>query len=158
MARRVGILHPGAMGGAVGAALIARGVDVVWASEGRSSATRDRAHAGGLRDVGTLTDVVGESDVVVGICPPHAAVEVAEAVAAGGFTGVYVDANAVAPATAVRIASIVSGCGATFVDGDIIGGPPRPGGPTRLYPSGAEASSVAKTLSGPALESVVLEG
>ena len=74
------------------------------------------------------------------------------------FAGTYVDANAVSPATARRIASIVEEGGATFVDGDLIGGPPRPGGPTRLYLSGVAAGSVAAMLTGPGLEAVVLGG
>src|SRR5205085_2759041 len=80
------------------------------------------------------------------------------AVARSGFRGTYVDANAVAPATVEMIASTVAANGATFVDGDLIGGPPQPGGPTRLYLSGDAASSVAGVLTGPGLESVVVEG
>ncbi|MBV9412597.1 MAG: DUF1932 domain-containing protein [Acidimicrobiia bacterium] len=155
---RVGLLHPGAMGAAVGAALRSEGVDVLWVGEGRSKETRARAEGAGLRDMGTVGGLVAESEIVVSICPPHAAVEVAEAVAISGFSGTYVDANAVAPATVHRIASIVSGAGATFVDGDIIGGPPRPGGPTRLYLSGDAASWVADVLTGPGLEAVILGG
>jgi 3-hydroxyisobutyrate dehydrogenase-like beta-hydroxyacid dehydrogenase len=156
MMRRVGILHPGAMGGAVGAALVARGVEVRWASEGRSPATRRRADAGGLVDAGSVAAVLEASDVVLCICPPDAAVDVAEDVAAQRFAGTYVDANAVSPATARRIASIVSATGAVFVDGDLIGGPPRPGGKTRLYLSGSAADELLDLLSGPGLEAVVI--
>jgi 3-hydroxyisobutyrate dehydrogenase-like beta-hydroxyacid dehydrogenase/SAM-dependent methyltransferase len=155
---RVGLLHPGAMGAAVGGALTSTGVEVLWSSSGRSTATGARADKAGLRDVENVDRLAQESEIVLCICPPHAAVEVAEAVAAVGFSGTYVDANAVAPATAHRIASVLDGAGATFVDGDIIGGPPQPGGPTRLYLSGDAASSVASVLSGPGLESVVLDG
>ncbi|GEM_PF-34528 len=158
MTPRIGVLHPGAMGAAVGAALRTTGADVVWAGAGRSAATRGRADAARLQDVDTVDGLVGESDIVLSICPPHAAVEVAEAVASARFDGTYVDANAVSPATALQIASIVEDAGATFVDGDIIGGPPRPGGPTRLYLSGEAAESVADALSGPGLESAVIDG
>src|SRR5205807_7800556 len=133
---RVGLLHPGAMGGAVGAALTSVGVPVAWASSGRSAASRARAERAGLTDVGTVRALAAESDLLVCICPPDAAVDVAGSVAGSGFAGTYVDANAVSPATARRIASIVEDGGGTFVDGDLIGGPPRPGGPTRLYLSG----------------------
>lgn len=158
MTRRVGMLHPGAMGAAVGAALTATGHEVLWAGEDRSEATRSRAESAGLRDVGNVGMLAADSEIVLCICPPHAAVDVAEVVASIGFTGTYVDGNAVAPATVARIASIVEGAGATFVDGDLIGGPPQPGGPTRLYLSGAAAPSVAAVLSGPGLESVALAG
>jgi 3-hydroxyisobutyrate dehydrogenase-like beta-hydroxyacid dehydrogenase len=134
------------------------GVSVAWASSGRSGATSARAERAGLVDAGTLEALAAEADVLVCICPPDAAVDIAGAVAGTGFAGTYVDANAVSPSRAVRIASIVEEGGATFVDGDLIGGPPRPGGPTRLYLSGAGADSVAGVLAGPGLEAVVLGG
>ena len=155
---RVGILHPGAMGAAVGAAVKAAGADVVWASDGRSDASRSRAERTGLRDVGTVEALVESSDIVLCICPPDAAVDVAELVRGAGFTGTYVDANAVAPSTVQRIATILERAGATFVDGDLIGGPPQPGGPTRLYLSGPAAGAVADVIHGPGLESVALSG
>jgi len=154
----VGLVHPGAMGSAVGAALKSEGVDVVWAGEGRSPATRSRAEKAGLRDAQTLEALVQSSEIMLSICPPDAAVDVAEQVCAARFAGTYVDANAIAPTTVRRIAAAVEGAGATFVDGDLIGGPPRPGGPTRLYLSGDAAAPVAVVLRGPGLESVALEG
>ena len=94
---RVGLLHPGEMGAAVGAALEAGGAHVLWAAEGRSDATRARAEAAGLTDVGTLARLVERSETIVSVCPPHAALDLARAVSACGFTGAYVDVNAVAP-------------------------------------------------------------
>jgi 3-hydroxyisobutyrate dehydrogenase-like beta-hydroxyacid dehydrogenase len=155
---RVGLLHPGAMGTAVGAALKAEGVDVAWASEGRSPVTRSRAEKAGLRDAGSVDALVADSELVVSICPPHAALDVAQSVAGAAFAGTYVDANAVSPERVREIAAVVEGTGATFVDGDLIGGPPTPGGPTRLYLSGVAAGAVADVLHGPGLESVVLAG
>jgi len=152
----VGLLHPGAMGAAVGAALRSEDVEVVWASDGRSEATRARAEKARLRDLGTLEALVSESGLVLCVCPQHVAIDVASAVAGSGFTGTYVDANAVAPATVKRIASIVEDAGAMFVDGDVIGGPPRPGGQTRLYLSGPTAAEIVQLLSGPGLEAVAI--
>ena len=51
----VGLLHPGEMGAAVGRALQANGVEVLWASEGRSEATRARART--FRDAGTVPEL-----------------------------------------------------------------------------------------------------
>jgi 3-hydroxyisobutyrate dehydrogenase-like beta-hydroxyacid dehydrogenase len=133
----IGVLHPGAMGAAVGAA--ARG-DVVWASEGRSAATAARAEAAGIHDVGSFARLVGVSAIVLSICPPAAALDVAERVARSRFDGLYVDANAVAPATVRRIAGLLPRC----VDGGIIGGPPRTPGTTRFYVAGADAPAVAE--------------
>ena len=76
------------------------------------------------------------------MCPPHAALDVAESVA--GYEGVYVDANAVSPMTAREIAAVVEAGGGQFVDGGIVGPPPRDGVPTRLYLSGTAAPAAAE--------------
>ncbi len=143
------MLHPGEMGAAIGAVLLGRGHDVRWASEGRSDATARRAEAAGLVDVGSVDQLAG-SDVILSVCPPHVAVQVAQSVA--GFDGIYVDANAVSPATAQSIASGF----ARPVDGGIIGGPPRVFGTTRLYLSGPEAATVAELFADTALEPRVI--
>ncbi len=144
----VGLLHPGEMGAAVGAVLRGQGIRVVWASEGRSAETRARAEAAGLEDVGSV-DTVAQSDVVFSICPPHAALGVARS---ARFAGVYVDANAVSPATAADVAEAVG----EFVDGGIVGSPPREPGTTRLYLSGERAGDVAKLFDGSALDARVV--
>ncbi|MEM9035423.1 MAG: DUF1932 domain-containing protein [Actinomycetota bacterium] len=146
-----GVLHPGAMGETVGAACRGR---VLWASDGRSPSTAARAERAGLEDAGTLAELVGVSDVVVSVCPPGAARAQAEAVAATGFTGVYVDANAVSPATAREIGGLFE----SFVDGGIVGPPAVTGGTTRLHLSGARAAEVAERWAGSVLETRIVEG
>jgi 3-hydroxyisobutyrate dehydrogenase-like beta-hydroxyacid dehydrogenase len=128
------------MGAAV-AAQLRRNRSVLWASPGRSAETLRRADEAGLRDAGTVEELVASSDVILSVCPPHAALDVARSI--GDFDGIYVDANAVSPATAREIASVVEEGGARFVDGGILGPPPRDGVPTRLYLSGAMARGVA---------------
>lgn len=156
--RVVGLLHPGAMGATVGGLLVEAGHRVVWAGQGRSDATRERADAAGLVDVNTVLLLANQADVVVSLCPPAAAVEVADAVAAAGFTGTYVDANAVAPDTVRSIADHVEGF-ERLVDGSVVGGPPQSGDdvPTRLYLSGPGADDVALLFDDDALEVVVLD-
>ncbi len=141
----VGLLHPGEMGAAVGAVLRERGERVVWASEGRSAATRERAGAAGLEDVGSAAEVA-RSDIVFSICPPHAALEVARSL--GRFEGIYVDANAVSPATSRAAAEVVGAAGGEYVDGGIVGSPPRRAGTTRLYLTGSAAEAVAGLFAG----------
>jgi 3-hydroxyisobutyrate dehydrogenase-like beta-hydroxyacid dehydrogenase len=142
--KTVGLLHPGNMGVTIGAAAATSGARVVWVSDQRGEATRRRADEAGLTDVKRLNNALDESELVLSVCPPHAAIEVAEQVAAQKFTGVYVDANAVSRATAERIAEIVTRGGASFVDGGIIGSPVKQAGTTRLYLSGARAREVAE--------------
>lgn len=145
----VGVLHPGEMGAAVAA--VASG-EVWWAPEGRSQATAARAREAGLRPA-ALPELLARCDVVLSICPPHAALDVARQ--AVGFRGIYCDANAVSPTTAREVARVVEGGGATFVDGGIVGGPPSGPG-TRLYLSGPAAGEVAGLFAGSALEPALL--
>ena len=152
----VGLLHPGDMGAVVGGCAKRAGQRVLWASAGRSSETGERAAAAGLEDTGRVTALVTASDVVLSICPPHAALDLAREVAALGFTGLFVDGNAVAPATAREIGAVVEAGGATFVDGGIIGPPPRAAGSTRLYLSGREAKRAAALFDGGPLEAIAI--
>jgi 3-hydroxyisobutyrate dehydrogenase-like beta-hydroxyacid dehydrogenase len=139
----VGLTHPGEMGASVGRLLQSNGLEVLWASEGRSDATRERART--FRDVGTVRELAQQAELILSICPPKAALEVARA--ADGFDGVYVDANAISPMRAREVAAIHP----RFVDGGIVGGPPDEPG-TTLYLSGAGAASVAVLFVGSNLE------
>jgi 3-hydroxyisobutyrate dehydrogenase-like beta-hydroxyacid dehydrogenase len=151
------ILHPGEMGAEVGAAARAGGARVLWVSAGRGGATRDRAGAAGLEDAGTLNAALGQASVALSVCPPHAAVDLAKSVAAEGFRGTYVDANAISPDTSRRIGAIVEAAGAQFVDGGIIGPPPTKPGTTRLYLSGSESGTFAVLFSNTSLGAIVLD-
>ncbi len=155
---RVGLLHPGEMGAALGRALVSRGAEVRWASEGRSPASRARAERARLIEVPTLGDLVAESHLIVSVCPPAGAESLARKVSSSGFHGVYVDLNAVSPGTARGIGTVVGSKGATFVDGCIVGEPPRAPGTTRLYLAGDDAASVAQLLAGTLFETRVLAG
>jgi 3-hydroxyisobutyrate dehydrogenase-like beta-hydroxyacid dehydrogenase len=150
----IGLLHPGEMGAAVGQCLTSRGHTVAWASEGRGPDTAARAEAAGLTDVSMVKAVAGQAAVILSICPPHAATDVAWAV--HGFGGLYVDANAISPGTAREIAQMISDSGGRYVDGGIIGLPPVTPGSTRLYLSGPHAQSVAELFTGTALDAQVI--
>jgi 3-hydroxyisobutyrate dehydrogenase-like beta-hydroxyacid dehydrogenase len=150
----VGILHPGEMGAAVAACLHRRGFRVCWASAGRSRATKERADAAGLADAGSVAAVLRDADVLLSVCPPHAAESTAAE--ATGFTGIYVDANAVAPEAARRIAGMLPD--ATFVDGGIVGNPPTAAGTTRLYLSGDAAGTVRELFAGTPVDARVVPG
>jgi 3-hydroxyisobutyrate dehydrogenase-like beta-hydroxyacid dehydrogenase len=146
--RTIGLLHPGEMGAAVGRCLRDRGHVVLWASAGRGPATAARAAAAGLIDADTVTEIASRCDVIVSVCPPHAALDTARQVAGAGFGGLYLDANAISPATAREVAGIVSDGGADYVDGGIIGTPPVTPGFIRLYLSGPRAGEVRELFDG----------
>ena len=136
------------MGAAIGAALRANGETVLWASSGRSSKTAERAARAGLGDVGDVAELCRRCEVLISVCPPHAALEVARS--ATGFTGTYVDANAISPQTAKKIGEHF-GC---FVDGGIIGPPPRERGTSRLYLSGREAGRITALFAGTVVDAL----
>ncbi len=152
------ILHPGEMGAAIGANLLSRGHRVVWASAGRGAATKKRAENAGLEDLATLERVAQAADIVFSVCPPHAALELARAVAACGYQGVYVDANAVSAETARKVGRVVEAAGASFVDAGIIGPPPIPGASVRLYVCGSHSAEIAPLFEGCIMQAIALDG
>ncbi len=152
----LGLLHPGQMGQSLAAAARQAGREVYWVSAGRSAATRARAEQLGLRDLGSLAELCRRCAVIVSVCPPHAAEAVAESVLVYGFRGLYLDANAIAPQRAVRLAQAMAAAGAEFVDGSLIGGPAWQPGATCLFLSGPQASRAADCFAGSPLATEVL--
>lgn len=140
---RVGLLFPGEMGAAVGEALRSQ---VLWASEGRSEATTLRAAS--FTDVGSLDELVRSSDLILSICPPAVAEDVAQQVFGLGFEGVFVDANAISPERMRRIAEL----GPHVVDGSIIA---KTG--INLYLAGGDAPAVAALFGDGAVSAIDLD-
>jgi hypothetical protein len=100
--------------------------------------------------------VAARARVILSVCPPHAALDVAWSV--HGFTGIYLDANAIAPGTAREVEQLISSNGGDYVDGGIIGPPPLTPGSTRLYLSGEHAPAVASLFAGTDLEPRIAAG
>jgi len=142
----VAVVAPGMMGSGVGQRLVENGVEVRTSLAGRSAATVARAKAAGM--IGVSDAEIAASDIILSILPPGDALGLAERLApalrAAAKKPVYVDCNALDPATVLRFARVIQETGATFVDGGIIGGPPAPGSKgTRIYLSGEAAPQVA---------------
>lgn len=139
------------MGESLGLALEASAHEVFWCRQGRSAATHARAQTFAALD--TLKEVARSCEGCLSVCPPGEALTQARAVAQSGFVGVYVDANAVAPATAAAIAALFP---AHYVDGGIVGPPARVPGTTRLYLSGERSAEVAGWFKAGPLEALDL--
>jgi 3-hydroxyisobutyrate dehydrogenase-like beta-hydroxyacid dehydrogenase len=139
----VALLHPGAMGARIGAELVLAGHDVRWLSAGRGPATLRRADEAGLVATPDIATLLEGADTVMCVCPPQGALEVARLVSAAGFSGTYVDANPVAPATLAEIAASIEASGGVLVDGGIVGPPPRTGQRTHLYLAGDRSAAAA---------------
>ncbi|MFI5068315.1 MAG: DUF1932 domain-containing protein, partial [Streptosporangiales bacterium] len=134
---------------------------VLWVPAGRSATTAGRAAAAGLEAADSVAGLAAAADVIVSVCPPHAALPTARAVAAAGrFPGIYLDANAIAPGTAREVRAVTAVAGASYVDGGIIGSPPDPAAPgrSRLYLSGERADEVRALFAGTALDARVIDG
>lgn len=144
------------MGVSVGAALLAGGSDVFWASAGRSRATIERARTRDFSDCGTLQKLVANVSVIISVCPPHAALAMADEVRSEGFHGLFVDANAISPTTALQVEETMIRAGARYVDGGIVGPPPDVGGSTRLYLSGADADAIVGLFASSLIEAICI--
>ncbi len=145
----VAVVAPGDMGHAVGAVLRSHGLRVITNLQGRGARTRDVAAAAEIEDVGSDRALLDEADMLLSILVPARAVDFAAWIAAVANAGradlLFVDCNALAPQTTLRIGEIVMAAGLAFVDGGIIGPPPRPGrDDMRLYVSGPQASEVGQ--------------
>src|SRR6476619_5964378 len=142
----VAVIAPGMMGSGVGQRLVENGIEVRTLLAGRSDATLARAKAAGM--VGASDEQIVASDIILSILPPGDALGLAERLApalrAAAKKPVYVDCNALDPATVLRIARVVQETGATFVDGGIVGGPPRAGYSPKIYLSGEAAPRAAE--------------
>jgi 3-hydroxyisobutyrate dehydrogenase-like beta-hydroxyacid dehydrogenase len=131
----VGLLHPGSMGAAFAAQLRSQGTPVLWCPIGRSNASRQRAEQAGIEPVDDLGALLDRVDVLLSLCPPAAAEDVAAQVAAHGFrSGTYIEANAITPQRARHIAARLPD--AVVVDGCVVGSPPVRGKQPTLYLSG----------------------
>jgi 3-hydroxyisobutyrate dehydrogenase-like beta-hydroxyacid dehydrogenase len=141
----VAVVAQGAMGAGVGARLAKRGLRVVTSLTGRSEASAKRAAAAGM--VPVSDQEMAKADYFLSILPPSDALGLAERMApligSSNHKPVYVDCNAVSPPTKVEIGNVITDAGSPFIDGGIIGAPPRDGydGPG-IYVSGNDASRV----------------
>jgi 3-hydroxyisobutyrate dehydrogenase-like beta-hydroxyacid dehydrogenase len=151
MATVVGVISPGAMGSAMGAAYAAAGRRVVTTVEDRSPRTIRLAGAARLELLSGIDDVVATADIVLSVVPPGEARTVSAAIAAAasrtGASPLVADLNAISPASARELAIALSAAGLDLVDGSISGPPPQRAGTTRLYLSGSRAMEVAELSS-----------
>ncbi|MBC3844578.1 NAD(P)-dependent oxidoreductase [Streptacidiphilus sp. 4-A2] len=135
----IGLLHPGSMGAPVAACAVRAGHRVLWSPEGRSPATRARAERFGLESA-PLEQLLADAEVLLSLCPPASAADVARQVAGIGFTGVFVEANAISPASITVIADVLPET-TVLVDAAVVGSPPVDGKEPTLYLAGPSAAT-----------------
>jgi len=146
--KHIGFLHPGAMGISLAVTSQNTGHTAYWTSLGRSPDTYDRAAKHNLVETLTIKELCDRCSVIICVCPPSAATEVAEKVLKCSFKGVYADVNAISPQRVKGIGQLMSDAGVEFVDGGIIGGPAWKPDTTWLYLSGPNVDQVAECFAG----------
>jgi 3-hydroxyisobutyrate dehydrogenase-like beta-hydroxyacid dehydrogenase len=142
--RNVGIVSPGDMGQAIAGRIKESGMSVYAALDGRSERTRKLAQAAGLADCGSIDKLVATCELIISVINPGEALDVAGKVAAAmkasGRKMAFADLNAVSPQTARDMDQLIRAAGGMFIDGGIIGPPPRgEKDKPRLYVSGPDA-------------------
>jgi 3-hydroxyisobutyrate dehydrogenase-like beta-hydroxyacid dehydrogenase len=132
-ARTIAILSPGDMGSGLGRLLRSQSFRVVTTLQGRSKRSQELARAAGIDDVGSDNEVLSSADIIISVLVPSSATATAERIASASKkidagrlrTKYYIDANAVAPKTTRKMSELFQDTGIAFIDGSIIGGPPR---------------------------------
>ena len=89
----VGIVSLGVMGSSLASSLRSSGHSVIWASQGRSQKTIDRANSVGAIDVGTIQELSDRSDVIMSIGFGNSGPETANRLTHAGFHKLFVDFN-----------------------------------------------------------------
>ncbi|MBC8334456.1 MAG: NAD(P)-dependent oxidoreductase [Anaerolineales bacterium] len=154
--KQIGFLHPGAMGISLAVSAQNSGHEAYWVSEGRSRETIERAAEHNLIELKTLEELCDKCSVIISVCPPHAATDLAEQVLKHSFEGIYVDANAISPQRAKDIGDLMDQAGVAYVDGGIIGGPAWKASSTWLYLSGSNAEEVVSCFTEGPLETEIM--
>jgi 3-hydroxyisobutyrate dehydrogenase-like beta-hydroxyacid dehydrogenase len=119
-------------------------LNVYVALDGRSERTKTLAREAGLADCGSMEKLVATCELVISVINPGEALNVARQVAAAmrktGRRIAFADLNAVSPQTACDTDRMIRDAGGMFIDGGIIGPPPRAEKDRpRIYVSGPDA-------------------
>ena len=160
MTPTVSIVAPGNMGAGIGRRLNENEVTVLTSIAGRSEESVKRAREAGMQ--AAEDRALAEADFLMSIIPPGEALALAQrlapVLAAANRKPIYVECNAVSPATMLKIADIITATGCPFVGAGMIGPPPKPGSSnTKIYASGPAAKNLA-SLNDYGLIVRVLEG
>ena len=142
----IAVIGAGEMGAAVGHRMLSKGARVLTTLKGRSAASAERVRLAGIEVVDDDDAIALEAGFLLSIVPPGQAIAVAQRfhgpLARAAKKPVFVECNAISPATMRRIADALESSGCKLVDAGIIGGPPRTDRPDegpRFYASGQDA-------------------
>lgn len=148
MGTTVVVIAMGEMGAGLAKQLVAGGAQVRTSLQGRGRDSTMRATEAGVEAFDDDRVMLDGADFILSVVPPAAArslaLRLAKALSAVDRKPIYVDCNAVSPATIAEVASLVASSRCRFVDCGILGLAPAAGRPApRIYLSGPAAREVA---------------
>ena len=133
----IGLISPGEMGTGIARAAQDNFHEIIWASQGRSERTKQRADKYDFRDVVTLEEMARQTKYIlcVGIDygNPNWSIETLDRVGEAGFRGIYCDANTKPPERKRDLEMYAEAHGISYIDGAIFGNPPPQGKVVRGY-------------------------
>ncbi|KYJ87630.1 NAD(P)-dependent oxidoreductase [Sulfurovum riftiae] len=154
--KRVGFLYPGDMGVFLAHSVQNSGYETLWCSEQRSQSTCQRAEQQDMVEVSSLVELCEQSSIIISICPPHAASDVAYQVLQQHFTGIFVEANAISPELSKRLSAAFAKKGVSYVDAAVFGGTNLTSKNTQIFLSGSKGEQIASIFSsGPVISKVI---
>ena len=143
----IAVIAAGEMGSGIGRRLTERGARVLTSLHGRSPASAARAQDAGMVPAEDA-DLVAQAAFILSVVPPGEATALAERLKPSLMRAaqhpIYIDCNAVAPQTAQRIGTVLTGTHCRYVDGGIIGGPPAGTYSPNLYVAGEAAAEALR--------------
>lgn len=137
----IGFIGMGEMGASIARCMTAAGHEVCAVAAGRSRETIDRMVEARVEPLESRRELLERCGIVFSVIPPSEAEPEAAATVEALRVGAritFVEANAIAPARAARIASLFDGSGSALVDAGIVGVPPSGADRPRLYASGPD--------------------
>ena len=145
----IGIISAGEMGAAIGKSLISSGYLVSTVLKGRGIETRKRVQASNIQTFEKIEELIENLDIFMSILPPANAVSLAKKVAQlaknSDHSFTYLEANAISPEKTKQIAKLFKGTQVKFIDGGLIGLPPKDKNKPKLYISGPTCRFLIET-------------
>jgi len=129
--KSIALFFPGDMGSGLSRLFAHHAIKTYTNLTGRSSRTINLSTSSGLENLSSDTELLKKSELIISILPPSHAKDIAKRIISAIppsepiITKYFLDANAISPATAREINSFFDGTGIKFIDGAIVGEPPK---------------------------------
>ncbi|WP_326982668.1 DUF1932 domain-containing protein [Chryseobacterium sp. MYb264] len=148
----IGLLFPGDMGLAIGNVLLNNNFEVITAGKGRSAKTLQNIENSQIKDVGSLSFVVEQSDIILSVNSPNSSVHIAEQITelmSDEKRGqIYVDLNSNTPQSVKQIEELIHSKNGIFINGAVMGVAKSVGNDAVMVVSGRERGLLMNVFDG----------